>query len=136
MFYQGAVHWAAGSSNVAILKMILEAGASPFVIDNQGRYPLSSVLVSDVSTWYDLLEVLINEGVPINARSDRGQYFMAELIVNPRTPPNVVRLLLEQGADMSVTVRDNITLLEMAKMCASPAVLDVVNQFYNQPNIH
>ena len=129
MFHQGAVHWAASSSNVEILKMILKAGASPFVVDNMGRYPLSSVLVSDVSTWYDLLKVLINTGLPINAKSDKGQYFMASLFANSHTPPSVVHLLLESGADLSPRVRDNMTLLEMARMFASPDVLDVVNQF-------
>lgn len=126
---QGPVHWAAASSNTNILRLVLRAGADPLVCDDRGTYAMSSVLCSPIQTWYEKFEILLKYKLPINYRSKNGQLLLSSILVQRNVPQEVIRLLLENGADLTLEARPGKTLLAIAQACAPPSTKDVIEKF-------
>ena len=125
---KGPVFWAAASSNVKILKMVIKAGADPFLIDGEGNNALFSVCSSEPSEWYDMFKILLPLGLDVNRHGHQNKNLLAQTVVRSDVKPDVVRLLIEYGADLSVRLPNRKTVLETAEMCASKEVKAAIHE--------
>lgn len=92
-----------------------------------------SVVASDKETWYDKFEILLNYNLPINDRADNDMLLLSHVLMSDNdvpVPPQVVTLLLEHGADLTIKVRrTGKSIWEMAEPFVSEAVKDAVEAF-------
>lgn len=131
--HKGPVFWAATSNDVEILKMVIKAGADPFLIDDKGNNALFSVCCSSASPsdskqmWYPMFKILLELGLDVNQRNHARQLLLGGIVVRSDVDPDVFRLLIEHGADLSLKLPNNMTILETAQKCAPERVMTAIN---------
>lgn len=104
---QTPLMYAALSDREAIFEYLLKKGANPHATDNSGQ----TVLMMAVGNK-KIVESLIKRGVDINARDEEGRTALRSAILAGK--PEIVKLLLEHGADATIVTKDGATLLDLA----------------------
>ncbi|KAK8257874.1 hypothetical protein IWZ00DRAFT_26394 [Phyllosticta capitalensis] len=94
------------------VKLLMEKGARADIPgDGTGRTCLHlAACRGDLEVCKEILQ---QDGVEVNAQDHRGQTPLFELIVG-RTSMDIARLLLDAGANVRITMRNNVTLLLIA----------------------
>lgn len=109
---------------------VLDAGADPSIVDAKGRSALWSVVCSAVDVWFAMFRVLLNYDLPINDPDRDGQLLLSRIVSRDDTPAEVIQLLLERGADLSLRGTGcRKTLLEVAREGVSHTSILVINEF-------
>jgi len=83
--------------NIQIVRMLLEAGASPDLLDH---VPLSPLWYATKNGWYDMVKLLLEYKAPTTARDYRNYSPLSLAAIVNRI--DLATLLLENGADASV----------------------------------
>ncbi|NKB33009.1 MAG: hypothetical protein GKR91_07930 [Pseudomonadales bacterium] len=125
---------AAKYGEVEILKLLLEAGANPLVIDDNGVTTLQLAMGNSGSSldWrrdrignderdladeerrtLELAIILIDEGVDVNALDNRGRAAIHHAVL--KDFPSVVEYLAMRGADINVANNRELTPLQLAE---------------------
>ncbi len=110
------LHAAARSAEPGVVAALLEAGADVQATADDGSTALHDAVpygsFEDDDERAPVVRALVEAGVPLEGRDARGWtplHFAAE-----RTGPEVVRVLLEAGADATVSDDQSVTVLEVA----------------------
>ena len=125
---------AAKYGEVEILQILLEAGADPLVIDENGVTALQVAMGNSGSSldWrrdrigneeldsedeerrtLELSKILIDEGVDVNAADNRGRNALHHAVL--KDFPSVVEFLVAQGARIDVRNERDLTPLQLAE---------------------
>ena len=125
---------AAKYGEVEILQILLEAGADPLVIDENGVTALQVAMGNSGSSldWrrdrigneeldsedeergtLELAKILIDEGVDVNAADNRGRNALHHAVL--KDFPSVVEFLVAQGARIDVRNERDLTPLQLAE---------------------
>ena len=102
--HRTALHVAASLGLDSIVEMLLDKGAQVDARDSQGDTPLH---VAAKHSKIDVIKSLITSGrAPVNA-SNNAHLTPLVLAINEGVDPDVVRTLLEHGADPNVSIMNN-----------------------------
>ena len=118
------LHRAAGGGDQEIIALLLERGAD---VDALGRRHVGTALHSAVRAWWQdgVAEGLIERGADVNARTvDFGKTPLHEALDSGDT--ELVRLLLEHGADPNATDVEGRTLLHWAAEGAAAPTIELL----------
>ena len=67
-------------------------------------------------------------GADVNARDAQGRTVLMKAVVADQLPPQVVRTLLERGADVAAKTSDGETALDFARAGASPEIVELLTK--------
>ena len=110
--------WAAANGHTAIVKFLHGQGADIDAKDSGGQTPL---MFAVKGSHRDTVEYLLENGADVNARSKK-RGFTALITAAAVGDVEVVRLLLEHGADKSVVELGGHTALDRARQYEHPDV--------------
>ena len=114
-----ALIWAATNGHTTVVEVLYGAGADINARDGDGHTALMfAVKGSNVST----VDFLLKNGADINAQSKK-QRITALIVAAAVGDVEVVRLLLEYGADTDLAEIDGSTALDRARQYGHPAVV-------------
>jgi ankyrin repeat protein len=127
-FGETALHMAAQSADVALLKQLIERAQDVNVRDAGGTTPLIMVAGERVMrTSEDNIEViraLLEKGADVNAKNDSGGTPLTNAIGDLK----VMKLLIENGADVNVKTRNGWTPLESALLEGCPDAIKLLKK--------
>ena len=112
-----------------LVKRLLERGADPNIADSTKAYPLSEAIVhSDANL--NIVHLLLDHKADVNAREKAGNtsliYAAANRKLDPGTRREIVRLLLEKGANKNAKSDDGMTAYDWAKKYDLTDVYDLL----------
>ena len=112
-----SLHMAAVCGDEAIVRFLLQKGGDVTVKDNAGRTPLHGAVAQNREGAFDgqykVVQLLLKTGADMLEQQDADGD--TPLHVSARhSDPDMIRLLLEQGADLSVQNTDGDTPLEIS----------------------
>lgn len=110
-----------------ILKMTIDAGAD---VKSTNRYGGTALIPASEHGRVSTIRILIAAGVPVDHVNDLGWTAMHEaIILNDGGPDQVkaVRLLLEAGADPSITENGGLTARELAEQKGYDEIVAVID---------
>jgi ankyrin repeat protein len=113
---------ALAKSDVARVKQLLDKGADPNADSANGWRPLISLDTSSTKC-VDIAKLLISHGANVNYRQPGQGWTPLTSALNGGGPPELVRLLLSQGADANLTMRDGTTPLMLAVRYSNAAAV-------------
>jgi len=96
-------------SNAEAVRALLEMGASP---NPRGRFPL--LALAAFQGQLDTARVLLERGADPNAKGQQDATPLMMAVAAPRPDPELVRLLIDHGADISTHDRAGRTALDWA----------------------
>ncbi|KAK0515302.1 hypothetical protein JMJ35_002681 [Cladonia borealis] len=110
-------------ARLEVLKLMLDAGASPDGIENRmGWTPLHrAVEWSDEAT----ISTLVARGANVNAKMNGSLHTPLYIAIN-KNRPGVVRLLLDAGADRNAVFEGNWTPTHMAAKCPDYEIMGML----------
>ena len=117
-----ALHWAAGTGNLAVLQALLDAGADPAARGEDGATPLH--WAARDSRNPAVTQALLAAGGGVDARAD-GDWTALHWAVGNENPA-VLQALLDAGADPAARGEDGATPLHWAAWNENPAVLQAL----------
>lgn len=109
-WYGTALHCAAEAGQVATILELLKTGLSINMRDSRGRTALHCATLSGHK---NTIHILLKKGVDVNAKSIYDYTALRNLVVWEHSP-DIVRLLLEHGADPEIRSMQNTTALHDA----------------------
>lgn len=119
---------AIGSEGMETVRVLLDYNASLLTSNYYGRTPIArAASVGDL----DLLTMVLRRNVPVDyrAKDQWGRYGWTALMLasasNGRQAPEVVKFLLDNGADITIKDYFGKTALDLAKEVGNKDVLDV-----------
>ena len=111
-----ALHVAVAScSNVGICRLLLDHGADLEAVDRKGNTPLLATQIHNSWTRYDIITMLLDSGANINAVNTMTGNTLLHSVVRWRDYIDVVRLLLDRGADPRIKNKKDATVLHVAE---------------------
>lgn len=122
------LHWAAYSGDFEVLKALIAHGANVKTRQRGGEFtPLHFLAYTahDHKHWREETELLLAHGAEINARDNEGStpLFWAAWQGNKE----LVKLLLDKGADVSLKGKENMTVLEMTKVYQQTEIYKLIS---------
>jgi hypothetical protein len=117
------VLWAARGGYTGIVKLLLERGANPNVVEH-GSKDMTPLLWAASLDNLECVKMLLDHGADVNAATTDGYTALMQAAINGTQ--DVVTVLLEHGADLSLRNSENRTALSVAKSNRSkPGRVDV-----------
>lgn len=114
---QSPLYTALLSSDMDLFKKLLEKGADPNIADSEGAFPLSEACIRR-SADIDTIKLLISKGADVNKIENNGAspliYAAQNAGVTAETRNEIVKFLLEKGADKSFKDKTGKTALDWA----------------------
>jgi cytohesin len=119
---QAALHAAARHGRPELIKLFIEHGAEPRAPDKDGDTPLHSCAAKAYGRWDDVVspagrrsaaEALLRKGAELQVRNGRGETALHVAAYEGQL--EVVRVLVEQGADVNATDWSDQTVLDHAQ---------------------
>ena len=138
---------AAGRGDLEIVRLLLAAGALDIadaataalrgncadcleaIAAVQSLPPLRNALLGllpPAAGHLDAIQAALRLGADVNARDAQGRTVLMKAVVADQLPADVVRTLLERGADVTVKTSAGDTALDFARAGASPDVVDLL----------
>ena len=105
-----AIHRAARTGDLALLRSELQRGVSPNAADDQGRTPLMDAAGSG---QVEATRLLLEAGAEVNARAKSGRTAVIEAAAHGRL--SVTREIIAHGADLNISQRGWGTALDVAE---------------------
>jgi hypothetical protein len=127
------VLWAARGGRTEIVKILLERGANPNVVEH-GNNNMTPLIWAAALDNLECVRMLLEHGADVNAFTTQGYTALMQAAQNGT--PATVRVLLDHGADRSlVNGYQGQTALEIAKATRSvPSIVDVTaGQSFTDP---
>lgn len=109
--------------DMELLMLLIESGADIFDFDNEG------VSIFDMAITYNNIEMvayLINQGVDIN-KTKRRSGFTALMAASCYGRVEIVKLLLEQGANQYATDSKGFSAVDFARKMNKKSVLELLD---------
>lgn len=126
-FAQSALTSAVSSGRVGLVKRFLSEGADPNEANNRHH---ESVL--ELAAWkgsIEVLRVLLDAGANVNHRSASiNNSALLVAVHDGKGPPEVVKLLLERGADVTAKAYDGTTVQQMAEQRGDPRIIALIKE--------
>ncbi|RPB08580.1 ankyrin, partial [Morchella conica CCBAS932] len=121
-----ALHWAARSRQVAVLKMLVDAGADITAMDEDGNTPLHRAVCagSRLAGPGEAVGVLLEWGADIEAKDERGRTPLA--CASEGANEGLVKMLLEKGADINTEDNAGQRVLHRAACGGNATVLKLL----------
>ena len=107
------------------VEMLIKVGAD-VNSGHMGCFPLDIALSYK---YFECVKVLIQAGADVNNRNDRGQHPL-HLAVHACAEKNILRLLLDLGADVNAKDRSEITVLMKAVDVGSKLLIERSREYY------
>jgi ankyrin repeat protein len=95
----------------SMVRLLLEHGADPGIRDDKGATALHYAVTSPEAL--EIVPLLIEKGADVNAADDMGFTALISAVVNDK--PDLVRLMLERGADPTIRTHDDQSALDWAQ---------------------
>jgi len=119
---QTALHWAAGGTHPEMIDWLLERGADPRVIDNEGESPLMT------ACWRQRVEsaraLLAHDGLDVDMVSGHGWGPLGTAALNGNA--ELLQLILAQDPDVNQRFREGRTALSMATLSGNIANINAL----------
>lgn len=126
---QTALYVAVLKDREDLVQRLLEKGADPNIADNGGAFPLSEA-TAKVYASPPIVKRLLDGGANVNAQeANKGTaliYAASNKQIASQTRAEIVRLLLDKGADKSLKDNKGKTAFDWAKESGSTEVLEIL----------
>jgi ankyrin repeat protein len=143
----GALAAAAGRGDLDVIRLLLQAGARDIADAATAALragcvsclealaaaaplpPLRNALVGllpPAGGRLDAVPLALRHGADVNARDAQGRTVLMKAVVADQLPADVVRTLLERGADVTVKTSDGATALDFARAGAGPEIVELL----------
>ncbi|MDR1483259.1 MAG: ankyrin repeat domain-containing protein [Planctomycetaceae bacterium] len=109
-----------------LFKLLVDKNAEVNITDKNLSTPLHIVLASQTPLDIDVVQLLLEKGVNVNARNNDGQTALAVYLKRLLPPPNqqqpavtnggcnvLLKFLIDRGADIRIKDKNNTTVFEM-----------------------
>lgn len=133
MFHLGPIHWAAESHLLELVKLVVSAGADPFLRDAAGKYAWSFVFPPSREESGEILKYLLDLGIPVNEPLSHGVPPFGEWCTADSVTPEILELFLDHGLDLTLEIKGR-SLLKIALACAKPAIIECLQRRGLLPN--
>ena len=114
-----AVIWAAANGHTSVVEFLHRQGADIKAKDSNDQ---TALMFAVKGSYAETVKYLLENGADVNARSIK-QGFTPLTIAAAVGDVNVVRLLLDHGADKNIAERDGNTALDRARQYGHPEVV-------------
>ena len=114
---KSAIHKAARTGNLELLRSELRRGINPSLLDESGRRPLMDAVSGG---HLDAVRLLLSSGADVNARTKAGRTALIEAAAQGQV--SIARDLINAGADLNVNERGWGTALEVAERNGNNAI--------------
>ena len=134
--FLNAVHTAAQTGNIEMLKFLVQRGADYKEVDDKGRIATFSSFVANQQSMMEIIEYLVNPrecGLDINAvgRDGHTSILLEAAIDSKRLTPEFTEFLLSHGADLEQKALNGKTAYEIIMECCSNAeVKRIVSSYW------
>ena len=113
VFHETPLHEAAQKGHIEAVKFLLEHGAKPNLLDDQGRSPLNHAILSNCNNAYEVAKLLIENGANVNIRDNYGNTPISMAIFWKKNQA-LAQLLADSGAEYSIS--ESAAIEEMTKV--------------------
>jgi len=117
------------TGSVAMLEALLPAGPD---LTNRNRFGGVSVIPASERGHVDYVRRVVQTGIDVNHVNDLGWTALLEAVIlgdGGERHQQIVRLLLDAGADRSIADKDGVTALEHAREKGYAAIARILEQF-------
>jgi len=121
-----------GPSQIECMEYLIDQGVDPNGKDREGRTALHRASMSGYS---DALKTLIAKGGNVNVQNREGEtplHYACSSVMKTRNKKDVVTILLEAGADITLKSHDGQTALDWAVENKIPDVVDLIRSKANK----
>jgi len=110
------------AQSVPIIRLLLMHGADPTIRDEKGATALHYAVVCPEAL--DIIPLFLDRGADINAVDDQGHTALMNAVVNDK--PELVRLMLERGADPGIRNHEGQSALDWAQDLGIVDIVDML----------
>jgi ankyrin repeat protein len=109
-----------------MIRLLLEHGADPGVRDNRGATALHHAVTCHEAM--EIIPLLLEKGADIDSADDAGFTALISAVVNDK--PDLVRLLLDRGADPRIRTHEDQSALDWAQELGIVDIVDLLEAAY------
>ncbi len=114
------------AQSVPMVRLLLEHGAIPGIRDKKGGTALHHAVTCHEAM--EIIPLLLERGADIDATDDMGFTALISAVVNDK--PDLVRLLLDQGADPGIRTHEDQSALDWAQDLGIVDIVDLLEAAY------
>jgi len=109
-----------------MIRLLLEHGADPGIRDNKGATALHHAVACPDAL--EIVPLLLEKGADIDATDDLGFTALISAVVNDK--PDLVRLMLDRGADPGIRTHEDQSALDWAQDLGIVDIVDLLEAAY------